>query len=418
MKFLSTFLLFAITILLSSASFAQWTKGTFPTTENLWKVRFADANTGWIAGHVFIYRTTNGGTSWTSHDSSKGAVYAMEAIDNQTVLYSQKNKGIRRTTDGGTTWTTVDTNKHYYDDMTFVNSFLGYVCGGAAPAQTVPIVRKTTDGGATWFTAAQSFPKAKFELTGISFANDTVGWTVTYDGFVYKTVNGGMDWVLQDSLGYNSYRDISFFGLNYGWVIGGISGTQKMAYTTNGGVNWNHVSQKGSSPREVEIVDQTHTWYGGSVNAAPYIGMLDSIGGTWKKQDIPAGSTGVESIDFVNTSVGYAAGAGGNVYKTTNGGVLSVLITDNHPHTYTLGQNYPNPFNPSTSIDYEVGSAVNVRIDIYNLLGQFVGTVVNEEKGPGHYTASFTAQSLSSGMYFYTMRAGDFVSVKRMVLVK
>jgi photosystem II stability/assembly factor-like uncharacterized protein len=418
MKALNTFLVLALTILLSSIVTAQWTKVTFPTTENLWKIRFADANTGWIAGHVFIYRTTNGGTSWVPQDSSKGAVFAMEMIDGNSVVYSRMSKGIRRTTDGGATWTTVDTNKHYYDDMTFVNSSLGFVCGGAAPAQNVPIVRKTTDGGASWFTVSQSFPKAKYELTGISFANDTVGWTVTYDGFVYKTVNGGGDWVLQDSLGSNSYRDISFFGLNYGWVVGGISGTQKMAYTTNGGVKWNNISQSGSSPREVEIIDQTHAWYGGSVNAAPYIGRLDSIGGQWKKQDIPAGSTGVESIDFVNASVGYAAGAGGNVYKTTNGGTLSVSRTDNHLSSYSLGQNYPNPFNPSTSIQYEVGTAGNVRIDIYDLLGQCVGTVLNERKEPGMYTATFTARSLSSGMYFYSMQSGNFTSVKRMVLVK
>ncbi|MFZ4621023.1 MAG: YCF48-related protein [Bacteroidota bacterium] len=408
------FLIIVTTVL----SHAQWNKMTFPTTENLWKVRFADANTGWVAGQQFIYRTTNGGTNWTPQDSTKGSVFAMEALDAQTLLYSGYTLGIRRTMNGGQTWTQVDTTKHFYDDMTFASANVGYVCGSAAPAYIAPIVRKTTNGGAAWFTVTPTLSKAKYELTGISFVTDSIGWTVSYDGFVFKTVNGGTDWIVQDSLGMNSYKDICFYNKNYGWIVGGLSGTQKMAYTTNGGTNWVKISQGGSSIWEIEIIDQSHAWYGGSNNSAPFIGRLDSIGGTWKEQTILAQNPSVTSIDMVNTTVGYAVGNLGGVYKTTNGGALTVFITDNHPYFYSLGQNYPNPFNPATSIDYEVGGAVNVRIDIYNLLGQFVGTVVNQGKGPGRYTATFNARSLSSGMYFYSMRAGNFVSVKRMVLLK
>ncbi|MFZ4621024.1 MAG: T9SS type A sorting domain-containing protein [Bacteroidota bacterium] len=88
------------------------------------------------------------------------------------------------------------------------------------------------------------------------------------------------------------------------------------------------------------------------------------------------------------------------------------------PYIFDLQQNYPNPFNPSTTINYEVASRGNVSIDIYNTLGQSVGTLVNEVKEPGRYTASFNGRGLSSGLYLYEMRAGSFVSVKKMMLLK
>ena len=88
------------------------------------------------------------------------------------------------------------------------------------------------------------------------------------------------------------------------------------------------------------------------------------------------------------------------------------------PQTFSLVQNFPNPFNPSTTINYEVASRGHVSINIYNMLGQTVGILVNEVKEPGRYTASFNGRALSSGLYFYEMRAGSFVSVKKMMLLK
>ncbi|MFZ4620774.1 MAG: T9SS type A sorting domain-containing protein [Bacteroidota bacterium] len=88
------------------------------------------------------------------------------------------------------------------------------------------------------------------------------------------------------------------------------------------------------------------------------------------------------------------------------------------PNSYALLQNFPNPFNPSTTIHYTVGQRTNVQLNVYNVLGQKVAALVNEMKEPGQYTASFNGRTLSSGLYFYEMRAGSFVSVKKMMLLK
>lgn len=93
------------------------------------------------------------------------------------------------------------------------------------------------------------------------------------------------------------------------------------------------------------------------------------------------------------------------------------------PTTFALSQNYPNPFNPSTTIDYALSERAFVTIKVHNLLGQEVKTLVAEEKGAGIYTLQWNGKDnagndVPSGMYLYTMRAGNFVQTKRMMLMK
>ena len=85
---------------------------------------------------------------------------------------------------------------------------------------------------------------------------------------------------------------------------------------------------------------------------------------------------------------------------------------------YALEQNYPNPFNPATSIKYRVASAGNVTLKLYNMLGQEVMTLVNEMKSPGSYEVRVDASGLSSGVYFYKLTSGSYISVRKMVLMK
>ncbi|MFH1196950.1 MAG: T9SS type A sorting domain-containing protein [bacterium] len=86
---------------------------------------------------------------------------------------------------------------------------------------------------------------------------------------------------------------------------------------------------------------------------------------------------------------------------------------------FQLYQNYPNPFNPTTSIKYQVPRIENVSLKVYDILGNEVATLVNEQKEPGFYEVEFNASNLSSGVYFYLLRVGDnFNSVKKMIVLK
>jgi hypothetical protein len=88
------------------------------------------------------------------------------------------------------------------------------------------------------------------------------------------------------------------------------------------------------------------------------------------------------------------------------------------PKIFDLSQNYPNPFNPVTQIKYDLPKDVFVSIKIYDLLGREIKTLINEYKQAGSYIISFNGTEFASGVYFYKIKAGDFVKVKRMVLIK
>jgi hypothetical protein len=85
---------------------------------------------------------------------------------------------------------------------------------------------------------------------------------------------------------------------------------------------------------------------------------------------------------------------------------------------YKLEQNYPNPFNPTTQITYSVPRSEKVKLTVYNILGNEVAQLVNETQGAGTYSVKFNAQSLASGVYFYTLNAGNTSIVKKMLLLK
>jgi len=93
------------------------------------------------------------------------------------------------------------------------------------------------------------------------------------------------------------------------------------------------------------------------------------------------------------------------------------------PADFVLHQNYPNPFNPTTTLSFVIGHSSFVTLKVYDILGNEVSTLVNEYKPAGSYEVDFNShsdkgQNLSSGVYFYTLRAGSFVETKKMILLR
>jgi len=98
--------------------------------------------------------------------------------------------------------------------------------------------------------------------------------------------------------------------------------------------------------------------------------------------------------------------------------VAGIDMNESIPSKLTLHQNYPNPFNPTTTIQYELPQRSDVQITIYDLLGKAVLTLVSETQAAGYSSVQWDATNIPSGMYFYQIRAGDFVQTKKMVLLK
>jgi hypothetical protein len=109
----------------------------------------------------------------------------------------------------------------------------------------------------------------------------------------------------------------------------------------------------------------------------------------------------------------------GVVYGDTS--FVIVGINDKNtiqPREFVLSQNYPNPFNPTTTINYSLPKAGNVKLTVYNAIGSKVATIINVYKIAGNYSIQFNGSSLASGIYFYKIEAGQFSQIKKMILMK
>jgi len=142
--------------------------------------------------------------------------------------------------------------------------------------------------------------------------------------------------------------------------------------------------------------------------------------------DIPFGYTVLNENDTIRHVIGIIYYSF-NKYKfvpRTNadfGAIITDVDSDHDPvvpKTYSLTQNFPNPFNPSTVIEYTLPTSGFVTLKIYNILGQEVRTLVSDVQSPGKYSVRFDASSYASGLYFYQLRTGEFLDVKKMLLLK
>jgi len=102
------------------------------------------------------------------------------------------------------------------------------------------------------------------------------------------------------------------------------------------------------------------------------------------------------------------------------GALLIVSVEDEGemPLDFNLEQNYPNPFNPATTIKFSVKQREQVVLKVYDIIGNEVGTLINQPMEAGTYSVKFNASSLASGVYIYRISAGNFVSTKKMMLLK
>ncbi len=208
----------------------------------------------------------------------------------------------------------------------------------------------------------------------------------------------------------------------------GINGIAKYQYGT-----WNSYTIEDENIPLVEVraiaVDNFGTvWFSGIQEAGvDTLKIFSFDGNNFAEHSLNfTASYDVNYLTFDNNgnlwiSTGYAI-----VVYNPNGDVI-IGVEDNETETvraFKLNQNYPNPFNPTTTISYSIPNvvtgkqSVNVTLDVYNALGQKIATLVNKAQAPGNYSVQFNAENLPSGVYFYTLRASNFVTTKKMVLMK
>jgi len=417
-------LTFSIVLLLFSLEItAQWFQQTSGTTVNLQSVFFINANTGWACGGSGkIIKTTNGGLDWLEQNSNTTAsLKSIQFIDADNGWACSADQ-ILNTTDGGSTWNAQSfPPSGYISAFQFINLNEGWVLSHNA---NISYANKTTNGGINWNVKVQS--QAEYFET-LFFLDENTGW-IPFGGTggVLKTTDGGNSWMQYSANLSGSPMKIMFVDSITGWISHNTLGSYEISKSTDGGVTW--FTQIAESFKFIHSINFPNSAIGYAVGWEMFIPpnpdeefiIKTTDGGTnWIEQYRDDGV--LNSVNFVNDTLGWTVGNGGKILTTDNGGVTSVeeknsIILDN----FTLYQNYPNPFNPSTTIKFTISDLRFTTLKVYDVLGNEVATLVNGEKPAGEYNVEFRIDNLelSSGIYFYRLQAGEYSNTKKMILLK
>ncbi|MDX1702059.1 MAG: T9SS type A sorting domain-containing protein, partial [Melioribacteraceae bacterium] len=303
---------------------------------------------------------------------------------------------------------------------------------------------RTTDGAESWSPISPKLTDHNSDrrlgtLTTIAVAptNSEVIYVGTDDGYVWVSSDYGSNW-----------KNISS-DLPFRWVtrVAVDPTDENIVYATFSGLRW-----ADPEPRVFRSIDMGNTWTNISSNLpdAPvnafeidrnnrnilYLGndvgvfISYNSGQSWEilADDLPI--VVVNDMKIHPTDNYLAIGTHGRgMYKVALNNLVDTPTYENNISSeYTLSQNYPNPFNPTTTIKYSIpnlganGELSNVKLTIYDLLGRVIATLVNQEQQPGNYEVVFNSsafdQKFSSGIYIYTLKIGDFIDSKKMVLIK
>jgi uncharacterized protein (TIGR02145 family) len=152
-------------------------------------------------------------------------------------------------------------------------------------------------------------------------------------------------------------------------------------------------------------------------------GLFDYLGVVtlfWSSTEYDTAKAGSMTLDGNIIYFGSLYKEGGYSVRCLNNNTVGIDDKDKSdiPKEFLLLQNYPNPFNPSTVISYSLPSVSNVKLNVYNTLGQTVRVLESGYKNAGTYTVTFDASEFTSGIYFYKLEAGQFTQVKKMMLIK
>jgi len=389
-------------LLHSSDSGDTWVTQILNTNYEFSDLHFFNAQNGIAIGKAGLYLvTTNGGTNWSNRtvgqsgdfismfflNTSQG--WLLERIGDDFRLYSS--------TDGGGAWNfeTLVTlegglNGRLFK-IFFTDSQNGFAVGGDLASGT-GFILATQDSGNTWSTPA--YP-AIGVMEDLFFIDSFNGWVVgrgtqeasKEKASILHTTDGGATWDAQltpfdEILGYEkpiSLSSVVFLDKNTGWA----AGSDSFLHTTNGGATW------------IELPSKT--------------------------------SRGDLHLFFVSNLYGWAAGTEGNILRyefdpTTSVGNSSPLI-EIDKLSFRIEQNYPNPFNPTTIIEYQLPHSARVRLEIFDVTGRRVKSLVETEQYPGDYRVVWDGTSddgvpVSTGIYISRLSMNQRILSRKMLLIR
>jgi Secretion system C-terminal sorting domain len=263
-------------------------------------------------------------------------------------------------------------------------------------------------------------------LYGIYFQDANIGWGVSIVGTIFFTTDGGSSWTSQPCGSAFTLREAHFLHQGKGWTVGD-NGTIAMftdntvpvelnsfsASVTGNNVNLNWSTATETNNRGFEVERKLINGQSLANNSEYQVAGFVYGYGTSTEQhsyffndnNLSAGKYlyRIKQIDFDGSFEYYD---------------LASEVTVEAPNTFTLSQNYPNPFNPTTLIKFSIPVKGNVTLKVYDIIGNEVATLVNENKDAGVFEIRFNGEGLSSGLYLYQLKSSTFTKTMKMTLIK
>lgn len=437
-KLVSWFIIVFV-LILSTNSFSQWSPAAGNLNVNQWGLGWAidavDSNCAVISvSYGAIYRTLDGGKSWgkISPLNSSSTGVDISVVDSLNIWFGSGDGKIFATSDGGKNWAIQfdDTSKtNFMNYIKMFDSQNGIAMGDGKTSSDPAFFLKTTDGGINWISVNDS---AFGDFSGdtwrrLDFVSPNVGYF--YESglnpqSIYKTTDGCNTWEKVQTP--PSVHILNFYDENLGLCYGLNSkmGKGSIHRTTNGGGLWEelvfHPETNWGNDIEFLKNDPAIVWL---TNYNSLYFSSDS-GKTWAQQLIP-GVSNLKGRDlvFTDNTCGWFL-CDSMVYRNLQSDhtypIVKVESENLSPVGFSLEQNYPNPFNPSTIISWQLAVGSFVTLKVYDVLGNEVATLVNEEQQAGthNYEVEMRNYELSGGVYYYRLKANNFVETKGMIYLK
>jgi photosystem II stability/assembly factor-like uncharacterized protein len=375
-----------------------------------------------VGGKWTVLKTTDGGASWyriasepVQAGTEAGWNNSMCWIGSTHGWFGTNNSRIYRTTDGGATWSSASTTAANSYSVSFADVTNGLAGFSAAT------INRSTNGGAGWFTAAP--PSSSGAIYVAAAPNSTYFWHVDGSNNMRKSTQGGASgsWTTQ-------YLPPVSGGINHlmfadtvdGWAVTGSgeilkSGTYSAAPTIT------------SIPETSAAVGQPYSYDAGAAGfpvptyyliLSPSGMTIDTVSGvvSWTPASQGIVDVTVRAVNALGMDEqSFTIDVGPSTGIDANAG--------DRPKRFALEQNFPNPFNPLTTIRYSLPRETHVVLKIYNLLGQEVRTLVDGREHPGIKVAVWDGRddhgrTVSSGLYIYRLAAEGFRQSRKMILMK
>ncbi len=361
---------------------------------------FASGTQGTSSGTLSLWRSTDNGGSWVAQNN--GLTSADQGLATQ-VLYGTGNtlyagtehSGIMLSTDNGLNWKRARHGIATYSlaSYTFYVGIKGIVAigndlfaglDGNVSAVGYGVVH-TTLGDTSWTSVSTGLP-----TNSVIAAMVAVGSTLyvsassygTYVYGIYKSTDLGASWTKVSN------------GLPY-------PGTLKNLYAS--GNNIFGFSGVGL----YQLHDDDTTWTAMNTTGLPSTYNIEQFAVVGTTMFM----TGLDASVSLKTTT--------EVWKRAIGEITDVKeVSSITPLTFSLSQNYPNPFNPSTTLSFDISNSSLVTLKVFNVLGQEVATLLDQEMHPGSFSVEWNAGSVPSGVYYYRLQSKDYSEMRKMVLMR